>query len=110
MGSTRTALLACGYGATHSKGCAASARALWRPMVSTRARPDATRLGRQVGDRTTLDLRKAENDASSAELTLPQARVEYLMHRLRLAAGAGRLDGAWLPSVHASLPAPQVAP
>ena len=49
---------------------------------------------RQVGDRTTLDLLNAENDAASAELTLLQARIERLMNRLRLAALAGRLEEA----------------
>lgn len=77
--------------------------ALSQALVSTRSRLDATRLGRQVGDRTTLDLLNAENDAASAELTLMQARVEFLMNRLRLAAAAGRLDEAWLHSVNASL-------
>jgi hypothetical protein len=32
-----------------------------------------------------------------------QARVEFLMNRLRLAAIAGRLDEAWLQSVNAAL-------
>ncbi len=77
--------------------------ALSQALVSTRSRLDATRLGRQVGDRTTLDLLNAENDAASAELTLMQARVEFLMNRLRLAAAAGRLDEAWLHLVNASL-------
>jgi outer membrane protein TolC len=72
-------------------------------LVSTRARLDATRLGRQVGDRTTLDFLNAENDAASAEFTLMQALVEFLMNRLRLAAAAGRLDEAWLQSVNAAL-------
>ena len=67
------------------------------------SRRDATRLGRQVGDRTTLDLLNAENDSASAELALMQARVEFLMSRLRLAAAEGRLDEAWLQSVNASL-------
>jgi len=69
-------------------------------------RLDATRLGRQVGDRTTLDLLNAENDAASAELTLWQARIDLLMNRLRLAALAGRLDETSLQSVNASLQAP----
>lgn len=83
--------------------------ALSQALVSTRSRLDATRLGRQVGDRTTLDLLNAENDAASAELTLMQARVEFLMNRLRLAAAAGLLDEAWLQSVNASLQPLQAA-
>jgi outer membrane protein len=80
--------------------------ALSQALASSRSRLDATHLGRQVGDRTTLDLLNAENDAASAELTLLQARIELLMNRLRLAAVAGRLDEAWLESVNASLQAP----
>ncbi|HEX7439486.1 MAG TPA: TolC family protein [Caldimonas sp.] len=80
--------------------------ALAQALASSRSRLDATRLGRQVGDRTTLDLLNAENDAASAELTLLQARIELLMNRLRLAAVAGRLDEAWLESVNASLQTP----
>ena len=79
--------------------------ALSQALGSSRSRLDATRLGRQVGDRTTLDLLNAENDAASAELTLLQARIELLMNRLRLAAAAGRLDEGWLQSVNASLQA-----
>jgi outer membrane protein len=80
--------------------------ALAQALDSSRARLDGTRLGRQVGDRTTLDLLNAENDAANAELTLLQARIERLMNRLRLAAAAGRLDEVSLQSVNALLQAP----
>lgn len=80
--------------------------ALSHALASTRSRLDATRLGRQVGDRTTLDLLNAENDAAGAELALLSARVEMLMNRLRLAAAAGSLDEARLQSVNASLQTP----
>jgi outer membrane protein len=79
--------------------------ALSQALASSRSRLDATRLGRQIGDRTTLELLNAENDAASAELALLSARIELLMNRLRLAAAAGRLDEAWLQSVNASLQA-----
>ncbi|MEQ1682715.1 MAG: TolC family protein [Burkholderiaceae bacterium] len=81
-------------------------QALAQALASSRSRLDATRLGRQVGDRTTLELLNAENDAANAELTLLSARIELLMNRLRLAAVAGRLDEASLQSVNASLQAP----
>ncbi len=77
--------------------------ALSQALASSRARLDATRLGRKVGDRTTMDLLNAENDAANAELALLQARVELLLNRLRLGAAAGRLDEAWLQSVNAEL-------
>ena len=67
------------------------------------ARLDATRLGRQVGDRTTLDLLNAENDASAAELALLQARVDVLQGQLRLDALAGQLDTSRLQLVNARL-------
>ena len=79
--------------------------ALAQAVTASRARLDATRLGRQVGDRTTLDLLNAENDAAAAELVLLQARIGVLMDRLKLAALAGRLDEARLQSVSDSLQA-----
>lgn len=77
--------------------------ALTEALRANRARLDATRLGRQVGERTTLDLLNAENDTANAELTLLQARVALLMDRLRLAALAGQLDEAALQAVNATL-------
>jgi len=80
-------------------------RALAQALSSARSRLDSTRLGHQVGDRTTLELLNAENDAASAELALLQARIDLLMDRLRLAAAAGRLDEAWLRDVNSTLEA-----
>ena len=81
----------------------ASLLALQEAHKASQARLDATRLGRQVGDRTTLDLLQAENDASAAELSLLQARAALLMGRLRLQALAGQLDEAQLDSVNTFL-------
>ena len=89
-------------------GLTAGARrvaALTQALVSNRSRLDATRLGRKVGDRTTMDLLNAENDAANAELTLLQAQIEWLMNRLRLGAVAGALDETWLQSVNTHLQA-----
>lgn len=77
--------------------------ALDEALRATRSRLDATRLGRQVGDRTTLELLNAENDAAAAELAVQQARVALLLDRLRLAALAGGLDDAQLHLANASL-------
>ncbi len=79
--------------------------ALAESLKANQARLDATRLGVQVGDRTTLDLLNAENDTANAELALLQARIGSLMDRLRLAALAGQLDEAQLQSVNAALQA-----
>ena len=77
--------------------------ALDEALRATRSRLDATRIGRQVGERTTLELLNAENDAAAAELALLQARVALGLDRLRLAALAGRLDEVQLQQVNAGL-------
>lgn len=79
--------------------------ALAEALKANRARLDATRLGVQVGDRTTLDLLNAQNDTASAELALLQARIGSLMDRLRLASLSGQLDEAQLQAVNATLQA-----
>jgi len=69
------------------------------------ARRDATQLGLEVGQRTTLDLLNAENDAAFAQLSLAQSRVGLLLDQLRLAALTGQLDEAALRSVNGELTA-----
>lgn len=56
------------------------------------ARLEATRLGQQVGDRTTQQLLDAELAAAEARLAVAQARVAWWLDRLRLAAVTGTLD------------------
>ena len=68
------------------------------------ARLDATRLGLQVGDRNTLELLQALNDAGSSALVLEQARHTLLIGQLQLQALTGPLGpqdlslaaGQWL--------------
>ena len=77
--------------------------ALQAADTASQARLDATQLGRQVGDRTTLDLLNAQSDASAAQLALLQARTDVLMGQLRLQAMAGQLDVQKLQTVNAAL-------
>lgn len=77
--------------------------ALQAANTASQARLDATQLGRQVGDRTTLDVLNAHNDASAAQLGLLQARMELLVAQLRLHAMAGQLDASKLQAVNAAL-------
>lgn len=79
------------------------AAALQAALEASLARLDATRTGLQAGDRTTLDLLNAQNDAAAAELALVQARVQLITRRLRLAALAGALGEAELASVEGLL-------
>jgi outer membrane protein len=75
-------------------------QAAWKAST---ARLDATRLGRQVGDRTTLDLLQAENDAAQAELAWLRAQTELLHTRLQLDALTGSLSVTSLQALNAQL-------
>lgn len=77
--------------------------ALAAAQDASRLRLDSTRVGLQAGDRTTLDLLNAENDATAAELALAGARVRLLLERMRLAAAAGALDLSVLREINAQL-------
>ena len=70
-------------------------------LQASMARLDATRLGRQVGDRTTLELLQAENDAAQAELAWLRAHTELLLSRLQLDALTGDLSVQSLQSLNA---------
>lgn len=93
---TRTAWLDLAVGQSQTAALAAA-------LEASRARLDATRVGLQAGDRTTLDLLNAENDAAAAELALLDARIRLVTRRLRLAAMAGELDEASLQRANAHL-------
>jgi len=75
-------------------------QAAWKAST---ARLDATRLGRQVGDRTTLELLQAENDAAQAELVWLGAQTELLITRLQLDALTGSLSMNSLQAINAQL-------
>jgi outer membrane protein len=77
--------------------------ALDAARTASQARLDATQLGRLVGDRTTLDLLNAQNDASAAELARLQGQIDNLIAQLRLHAMAGQLGEAQLQTVNAAL-------
>lgn len=78
----------------------AAMKAAWQAST---ARLDATRLGRQVGDRTTLALLQAENDAAQAELAWLRAQTELLLTRLQLDALTGILSVQSLQALNAQL-------
>jgi outer membrane protein len=82
-------------------------RALSESVKASASRRDATRLGQEVGHRTTLDLLRAENDSAAAQLDLARARVGLWLDRLRLAALAGQLDEAALQAANEDLAAPR---
>jgi outer membrane protein len=78
-------------------------RSLDEALVASLSRADATQTGRDVGQRTTLDLLNAQNDAAAAQLSLAQGRVALLLDRLRLAALVGQLDEMALSATNTEL-------
>lgn len=66
--------------------------AIKQALQAGEMRLDATKLGRQVGDRTTLDVLNAENEVTVTQLNLAQKQVNLLMSQLQLSALTGRLD------------------
>jgi len=77
--------------------------ALAAAREASRARLEATRLGLEVGDRSTLDLLNAQTDAANAELALLQARIGIYTERLRLAGLAGALEEDQLKAINTGL-------
>lgn len=75
-------------------------QAAWKAST---ARLHATRLGRQVGDRTTLALLQAENDAAQAELAWLRPQTELLLIRLQLDALTGSMSVQSLQALNAQL-------
>ena len=74
----------------------ARTQALEAARAASQMRLDATQLGRQVGDRTTLDLLQAQNDALQSQSRLLQHQVRMAQERLQLMALVNRLDEAAL--------------
>ena len=60
-----------------------------------------------MGDRTTLDLLNAQNDAAGAELAMAQLRTSLTLERLRLLALTGQLDERALHAATEDAPAPK---
>ncbi len=85
------------------QGGQARLAALDAARTASQARLASTQLGRQVGDRTTLDLLNAQNDASAVELAWLQGQIDTLIAQLRLHAMAGQLGEAQLQTVNAAL-------
>ncbi|MGE5318787.1 MAG: TolC family outer membrane protein [Hyphomicrobiaceae bacterium] len=85
----------------------ARVRALEQALVSSQAQLDSTKLGLQVGVRTSLDVLNAEQQVFSARRDLAGARYAYLLAGLSLKAAVGSLSPADLAGIDRYLkPAP----
>lgn len=82
---------------------AAQVRALEQALTSSQASMDSTRLGFEVGVRTSVDVLNAQQQLTSARRELAQARYNYLLSRLRLEAAAGTLDEGDLRDVSSGM-------
>lgn len=83
----------------------ASIRAFEAAIASSQSQLDATRLGREVGLRTSVDILNAQQQLFQAQRDLAQARYAYAMNHLRLRAIVGKLDDAEMARFSAKLTA-----
>ncbi len=81
----------------------AQVRALEAALTSSQSALDSTRLGREVGVRTQVDVLNAQQQLFSARRDLAQAKYNYIMSTLRLKAAVGRLTEADVVAVNAWL-------
>lgn len=76
--------------------------ALVQAVASTEEALKATEMGHRLGTRTILDVLDAEDRVFQSRLDLTQARLQYTLAHLSLAAAAGRLDAAAIDRVAAA--------
>lgn len=75
-------------------------KALEQAEHSAEIKLDSTRLGRDVGDRTTLDVLNSEQELHNTRLALYRSRYQVLQALLNLSAAAGELDEARLEEIN----------
>lgn len=78
-------------------------KAIEQALHSSKVKLDATELGKEVGDRTTLDVLNAEQEYYATRTELFRARYQMLLSFLNLAATAGTLDEKRLAEVNSAL-------
>lgn len=75
-------------------------KALEQALQSAQVKLDSTRLGRDVGDRTTLDVLNSEQELHNTRLALSRSKYQVLQAVLSLSAAAGDLDELRLQQVN----------
>lgn len=79
-------------------------RAQERAMASSRSKVDSTRMGREVGLRSTIDVLNAQQRYFESIRDLADARYKYLKARLQLSASMGALNDSDLTSLSCRQP------
>ncbi|MFZ3087519.1 MAG: TolC family outer membrane protein [Methylotenera sp.] len=75
-------------------------KALEQAVHSAEIKLDSTRLGRDVGDRTNLDVLNSKQELHNTRLALSRGRYQVLQALLNLSAAAGELDEARLQEIN----------
>ena len=78
----------------------AQVKALQQAVISNQSSLDSTKLGLEVGVRTSVDLLNARQQLFSARRDLAQALYGYIVSRLKLEAAAGDLNEADVSQVN----------
>ena len=81
----------------------AQIKALEAALTSSQSALDSSRLGREVGVRTQVDVLNAQQQLFSARRDMAQAKYNYILSTLRLKAAVGRLAEEDLSAVSAWL-------
>lgn len=81
----------------------AQVRALQQAVISAQSSLDSTKLGLEVGVRTSVDLLNTRQQLFSARRDLAQALYAYILSQLRLIAAVGTLNDADVVRVNAWL-------
>jgi len=75
-------------------------KALEQAVHSAQVKLDSTRLGRDVGDRTTLDVLNSEQELHNTRLAWSRSKYQTLQALLNLSAAAGELDEPRLQEIN----------
>ena len=81
----------------------AQVKALQQAVISNQSSFDSTKLGLEVGVRTSVDLLNARQQLFGARRDLAQALYSYILSRLQLSAAAGALSDADVKQVNSWL-------
>jgi outer membrane protein len=108
--ATRDASLQARQAYLNASSGEARVRALEQALTSTEVQLESTKLGMQVGVRTSLDVLDAEQQVLSARRDLAGARYDYLLAKLALKAAVGGLSPADLAVIDQHLRPPATLP
>ncbi len=81
----------------------AQVKALEQALISSQSQLDSTKLGYEVGVRTSVDVLNAQQQLFSAKRDLLQARYNYLVNIIRLKSATGVISEADLADINQQL-------